>query len=644
MDNGAGPTVSTPSGDALTGALLEIKGNISGVGSLTKQGYDAVVLSGTNTYTGGTFVNTGWLRAGAANTLPTAGLLSTTGGGVFDLNGYNVEVGTLTSPGALVGTTAQQNSNGYITNTAPFVSTLTVGNGTSADFTYAGLVQYNVGLDKIGANVLSLLNSNTYVGPTTINAGDVRAVDGVGLPTASNLVISGNDPLNAAAYEPTTSTFTRSLGSGAGQVQITGGSSGFGAFGTPLTVDVGGNGTGTGPTLQWGTTFFNPSTFLLNDSHATAASTLTNNIDLNPTTSVVTRGIAVNSTGANTATIKGNLLQSGSGAATLDKTGPGTLILSSTSTLSYTGGTTVDNGTLQAGATNQLPQTLLSVNSTGSTTGTFDMKGFSQNVGGLAGTGANALVTSTGGPATLIVGSDNTDHVFNGKIMDGTGSTGVVTFTKQGTGTQTLAGPSAYSGNTTVNGGTLLVSGSLNGTALVNVNNGGTLAGGGSITTSNNGSVTLALGASLAPTTDSTFSLNLGTGSLDLSAAVAPSNSQSLIFAMDPAVTSAMVAVNTGTLSIGTGVLEFNDFNFSAAGGFGTGNTYTLFHSTNAINGTLGANLTGQINGFVANIAIQGDDVVLQVVPEPNSMVMLLGSIGMALGLQRFRRRRSAKA
>ncbi len=364
-DSGATPNVFSPSSNALSGVILEIRGQIFGGGSLTKQGFDAVVLSNANnTYSGGTFVNQGWLRAGATNTLPTAGLLSTTGGGVFDLNGFNTEVGTLTSPGTLVATTAQASGNGYITNTAPYVNTLTVGNGTAADFTYAGLVQYNVGLTKIGGNILTLLNTNTYAGPTTINAGDVRAQDGVGLSAASNLVINDTDPNNPAVFESSSALFTRALGTGAGQVQLPGGVSGFGAFGTPVAVDLGGNGTGTGGTLSWGSATFNPSILVVNDSHATASLTLKNAVDLNTTVTPLTRQIAVNSSGANTATIAGNIVQSGAGAATLDKIGSGTLALASTSTLSYTGGTTIDNGTLRLGKPNQLPQTLLTVNST----------------------------------------------------------------------------------------------------------------------------------------------------------------------------------------------------------------------------------------------------------------------------------------
>ncbi len=35
-----------------------------------------------------------------------------------------------------------------------------------------------------------------------------------------------------------------------------------------------------------------------------------------------------------------------------------------------------------------------------------------------------------------------------------------------------------------------------------------------------------------------------------------------------------------------------------------------------------------------------GNDVAIMAIPEPNSMSMLAGSLGLALGLQRFRRRR----
>jgi autotransporter-associated beta strand protein len=170
LDNGRPPTVFTPLANSAAGVLLEIKGAISGPGSLTKQGYDTVTVSGANAYAGGTNVVQGMLRIGATNSLPTAGDLSTTGAAVFDLNGFNQTVARLTSPatGATAATT-NLNGSGFITNTATTTNVLTV--GASADAIYSGVIQYNVALTKSGTNVQTLTNFNTYTGPTTVTAG-----------------------------------------------------------------------------------------------------------------------------------------------------------------------------------------------------------------------------------------------------------------------------------------------------------------------------------------------------------------------------------------------------------------------------------------------------------------------------------------
>lgn len=65
---------------------------------------------------------------------------------------------------------------------------------------------------------------------------------------------------------------------------------------------------------------------------------------------------------------------------------------------------------------------------------------------------------------------------------------------KAGTGTLTLTGAESYAGPTTVNGGTLLVNGSLAAGSAVTVNNGGTLGGNGSV-----GSVAVNAGGTIEP-------------------------------------------------------------------------------------------------------------------------------------------------
>jgi hypothetical protein len=94
-------------------------------------------------------------------------------------------------------------------------------------------------------------------------------------------------------------------------------------------------------------------------------------------------------------------------------------------------------------------------------------------------------------------------------------------------------------------------------------------------------------------------------------------------------------------LTIGSGMLEFNDFNFTALTGFGPG-TYTLFDTSAAITGSLGSSLSGSVGGFSATLSLAdgGNDVVLTVVPEPTGMVLagmgLLGMIGMARASRRY--------
>ena len=328
------------------------------------------------------------------------------------------------------------------------------------------------------------------------------------------------------------------------------------------------------------------------------------------------------------------VISGGAVADNLTKTGTGTVIFSNINN-SYATATVISAGTLQLGNSNVIPS---ASNVTIASSATLDLNGKNNAINGLSGAGT-VTNTASSTSSTFIVGSANGSATFSGSIQDGAGTIAV---TKNGTGTQTLSGANTFSGVTTVGGGVLIVSGSISGTASVDVKSTATLAGSGSITTSNSGGVVLENGAFLAPTQESTLSLILGagTGTLDLSA-ISGKDAGSLLFAIDPQAISSKVSV-TGTLNIG-GSLDFNDFNFTQLSSFSPGpQQFTLFHSDHAITGSLGANFIGSINGIASNLAISGDDVVLQVVPEPNALSMLAGSLGLALGLQRFRRRRAA--
>ena len=94
----------------------------------------------------------------------------------------------------------------------------------------------------------------------------------------------------------------------------------------------------------------------------------------------------------------------------------------------------------------------------------FDLGGFNETINALITTPNNpagAIVTSNGEAgttSTLTLGSYDQSGIFAGIMQDGTG---VLALTKIGTGVQTLAGASTFSGPVNINNGTLSVTGSI---------------------------------------------------------------------------------------------------------------------------------------------------------------------------------------
>jgi uncharacterized protein with beta-barrel porin domain len=145
------------------------------------------------------------------------------------------------------------------------------------------------------------------------------------------------------------------------------------------------------------------------------------------------------------------------GTGSVSKSGSDTLSLFGAST--YTGGTTVNAGTLKLDGGSLVATGALTVNG-----GTFDLNGSNQTVGSLGGGGGTVSL----GSGTLTV-DDSASSTFAGAI---TGGGGVI---KQGSGTLTLGGANTYTGDTVINGGVLALNGSLTGNTVVNA--GGTLLG-----------------------------------------------------------------------------------------------------------------------------------------------------------------------
>ena len=128
----------------------------------------------------------------------------------------------------------------------------------------------------------------------------------------------------------------------------------------------------------------------------------------------------------------------------LNKSGTGTLVLAGSST--YSGGTTINGGILQAGNSSALGASTaaLTVN-----VGTLDLHGYGLNVGPLNGAGT---IDNLSGSGSLTVGNGGASSTFAGTIQN---TVGVLSLVKTGSGTLFLTGPNSYAGSTTVAGGTL---------------------------------------------------------------------------------------------------------------------------------------------------------------------------------------------
>jgi hypothetical protein len=136
-------------------------------------------------------------------------------------------------------------------------------------------------LVKTGAGRLSvggLMASQLSGGTVTINGGVMHVVNDSEVLRGCNVTINGGvlSFYWGCAY-------TRTLGTGTNQVQITGGASGFGGSGSSGPV------VNLGATAVWGSTYFNPSVLVLGDSQTgnNATTSFNSRLDLNGTTRTI---------------------------------------------------------------------------------------------------------------------------------------------------------------------------------------------------------------------------------------------------------------------------------------------------------------------------------------------------------------------
>jgi autotransporter-associated beta strand protein len=150
-------------------------GVISGAGSVTKTGINAVTITAPQTYTGGTNINQGSLILGNSNVLTDAGAVNISGG-TLDIADKTDTVGVVTlTSGTIAGTTGALTGSSYAVQSGTINGTLTGGGA----------------LTKTGAGTVTIQKAQTYTGGTNVNAGTLALGASNVLEDASAVNING---------------------------------------------------------------------------------------------------------------------------------------------------------------------------------------------------------------------------------------------------------------------------------------------------------------------------------------------------------------------------------------------------------------------------------------------------------------------
>lgn len=409
--------------------------------------------------------------------------LNTGGSGSLTLAGT-----VTTGPGNLI-VEATGNSNGALTS-GVIVSGQITGTG---------------GLTKTSGNFLHLTSSlNDYSGATTITSGAVRLSGGGVLSANSNLVFNASGSGSAQLFAG--ASFTRALGTGAGEVQWTG-HGGFGTIGQALTVNLGGAGAG----VTWGVGGFVPSGSNLQLGSTSSDNTITfvNPVDLGAAAPGLVRIIDVQNGSAQIDAVFSGAFSNAADPTlgNLAKTGGGTVRFDASPT--FIGVLAVTQGTLAFGPGVSHPGTIAVTGGAvfsppasatytaglGTGPGQIDLAPAGGTVGGGFGAVGGPVTVNLGGTGgtvvwnqgnfvpdgqALLLGSSSSDGTvtfvnpidLNGgartiQANDGAaGTDGVITgvlsnssagLTKSGSGVLELAAANTFGGGVTITGGGLRI-------------------------------------------------------------------------------------------------------------------------------------------------------------------------------------------
>jgi len=554
-------------------------GGIGGTGGLAKSGTGQLTLSASNSFTGNTTVDGGTLLLSNSNALQG----STFAGGAGTLAFGNTSSTYYTFGGlsgsSAVSLTSTNNSAVPLAFGANNSSTAYSGNVTAA------IAGGNIGVNKIGTGTTTIsgnwtLGVNGVVSDGAMNVSDGEIRQDGGTVTLRRNQFSG--PFLVGARSGSTGRYTITSGTVLATNSATPGGSNF---------RIGSNG-GTGIlTIDGGSAraFFSGINNNLGGNEG-------NNTSGTGTINLIAGELAVNS------------LTTGG-------------VAGSTGSFNFSGGT---------------------------------LRPYSQNTS-IGGSGAGFTIALAGTSATFsgldaAAGTARTLTILT-TLVDGTAGAAGAIFSG---GTVSLTAASTYTGSTSVSGGALSLAagGSFANSTSISVaagatlgltsktsgfsfGSGQTLGGSGSVALPTSGTVSLE--GFLAPGGGSAGTLAFtNAGTFDITSAI---NSPTNRLQFGLGTVSDLVTVAGGTLAIGTGLLEFDDFDFTQLTGFDQG-TYTLF-SAGSLSGTLGASTSGSIGSFTGTLSRVGNTVQLVVVPEPGTLP--LAGLGFAAAAWAFRRRAAVR-
>jgi fibronectin-binding autotransporter adhesin len=484
------------------GGVLRNNGGTGGTLAISKIGTGTQTLTGANTYTGATTVNGGTLALSTAGTNNISGSTNVTIGpnGTLDVSGvsgvFSPAIGqTIVNNGVVAGNINA--AAGTLGGSGSYTGTVNLSGATVAPGSSTGAVSFNTLTASSGTLAIEIDGANSDIINVTNTA--TLAATGIQMSLISAATLPSYTIITAGNLSSAPSLINSTVGrtnfalaqvGNTIKVNVTGGPAALRwdnsapATGNGTTWDAQGNQNwrnGAAPDL-----FYDFDTVTFDDTN-------NGHYAVNVSATVSPGSVTVNNSAGDYVLGGGTI----AGAGAITKNGTSALTLSGLNT--YSGGTVLNQGTLNINSANAIGTGTLTINggALGNSFGsdialnTNNAQIWAANVN-FTGTTNNSLSLGTGAVTLnvnpVVTVDDNpsiagsTTLTVSGQISNGAGNS----ITKAGNGTLTINGANTFTGGVTVNGGTVRFASGTS-TATGNVTAGGT----GTLTANTGGTLVL---------------------------------------------------------------------------------------------------------------------------------------------------------